>query len=396
MESYIDCKNCISSLVTSWSLQLQRFRILWTIHTQGSWGHATIQGSFTDSRSSSTFMVNARTQPYHKTVVFWYTAYLLCSYKGDFLLSNVYGRHLAPALVIKRVPWTVSKRETELGEVYRTFSTRVFPFLADCKLLAYWKPRFILTLCPKSTVLLSFVLSLVLLLCLTRVYSATVGFLGGPTVAAPARVSATISAFASLGSLIVGVFSIWRHQSNASTVDSVRLCFSCCLWLLCINLLLSQFTYMYNVQHSYLGLHGHAVLLSLPPVLLVWAIVAFAVSLVAYTVQGLIGTASNLHRGSAWTVLGVLVILLVAVTGALYTLSIIWKIQRKTWRFKQYFTRLVRWKNDTDVSSVWLGDTYRLCIIYISYIMILLVGLSLWSILWSNDLQCDRPLPSSL
>lgn len=82
-------------------------------------------------------MVNARTQPYHKTAVFWYTAYLLCSCKGDFLLSNVYGRHLAPALVIKRVPWTVSKRETELGEVYRTFSTRVFPFLADCKLLAY-------------------------------------------------------------------------------------------------------------------------------------------------------------------------------------------------------------------------------------------------------------------
>jgi len=163
------------------------------------------------------------------------------------------------------------------------------------------------------------------LLISTVLLSATVGFVSAPNIAAPAKVSATISAFASLGSLIVGVFSIWRHQSNTSTADS--------------------FTYMYNVQHSYLGLHGHAILLSLPPVLLVWAIVAFAISIVAYTVQGLTDV-DSLHLASAWTVLGVFAILLAAVTAALYTFSMIWRFQRKSWRFTDCFTRLFRKENN--------------------------------------------------
>lgn len=158
------------------------------------------------------------------------------------------------------------------------------------------------------------------LLISTVLLSATVGFMAVPVIAAPARVAATISAFASMGSLIVGVFSIWRHQSNAGTADS--------------------FTYMYNVQHSYLGLHGHAMLLSLPPVLLVWAIVAFAVSIVAFTVQDLTD-ADVVHRASGWTVVGVFAILLAAITTALYTFSVIWKFQRKSWRFKHYFTKLL-------------------------------------------------------
>lgn len=164
-----------------------------------------------------------------------------------------------------------------------------------------------------------------------------------PDIAAPAKVSSTISAFASLGSLIVGVFSIWRHQSNTSTVDSVNP--SSLLFVLLFTSFRPQFTYMHNVQHSYLGLHGHAMLLSLPPVLLVWAIVAFAISIVAYTVQGLTNV-DSLHLVSAWTVLGVFAILLVAVTAALYTFSIIWKFQRKSWRLKDYFTRLLRTEND--------------------------------------------------
>jgi len=102
---------------------------------------------------------------------------------------------------------------------------------------------------------------------------------------------------------------------------------------------------MYNVQHSYLGLHGHAILLSLPPVLLVWAIVAFAISIVAYTVQGLTDV-DSLHLASAWTVLGVFAILLAAVTAALYTFSMIWRFQRKSWRFTDCFTRLFRKENN--------------------------------------------------
>lgn len=102
---------------------------------------------------------------------------------------------------------------------------------------------------------------------------------------------------------------------------------------------------MHNVQHSYLGLHGHAMLLSLPPVLLVWAIVTFTISIVAYTVQGLTEV-NSLHLASAWTVLGIFAVLLAAVIAALYTFSIIWKFQRKSWRFAGYFTKLFRKEPD--------------------------------------------------
>lgn len=47
------------------------------------------------------------------------------------------------------------------------------------------------------------------------------GFLAVPEISEGAQVAATLSTFASLGSIIVGVFSIWRHQSNTSTKDSV-------------------------------------------------------------------------------------------------------------------------------------------------------------------------------
>jgi hypothetical protein len=86
---------------------------------------------------------------------------------------------------------------------------------------------------------------------------------------------------------------------------------------------------MHNVQHNYLGFHGHAMLLSLPPVLIVWAIVTFTVAIIAYTLQDI--TALNImDRASAWVVLGVFVIILISVIAALYTFSIIWKFQRHT------------------------------------------------------------------
>ncbi|KAF8974342.1 hypothetical protein BDZ97DRAFT_1911538 [Flammula alnicola] len=102
------------------------------------------------------------------------------------------------------------------------------------------------------------------LLISTVLLSATVGFLAVPGIPEGAQVAATISTFASLGSIIVGVFSIWRHQANTKTADS--------------------FTYMHNVQHSFLGLYGHAILLSLPPTLLVWAILLFTLSVIVFLV----------------------------------------------------------------------------------------------------------------
>ncbi|GLB33676.1 hypothetical protein LshimejAT787_0105600 [Lyophyllum shimeji] len=153
------------------------------------------------------------------------------------------------------------------------------------------------------------------LLVSTVLLSATVGLLAIPEIHEPARVSATISSLASLGSIIVGVFSIWRHQTNTRTADS--------------------FTYMHNAQRNYLGLYGHAMLLSLPPVLLVWAIITFTVSIVAYAVQGFSGVDPT-HSSSAWVVIGIFVVLLAAVFAALYTFSIIWKFKHKAWRIQHW------------------------------------------------------------
>ncbi|KAF8914055.1 hypothetical protein CPB84DRAFT_1840809 [Gymnopilus junonius] len=146
------------------------------------------------------------------------------------------------------------------------------------------------------------------LLISTVLLSATVGFLSVPNIPEGAQVAAYISTFASLGSIIVGVFSIWRHQANTTTADS--------------------FTYMHNVQHNYFGFYGHAVLLSLPPTLLVWAILTFAISILVSILHNPNGAAWA--KISTWSVLAIFIILFLAVILALYTFSIIWRFERRT------------------------------------------------------------------
>lgn len=90
-----------------------------------------------------------------------------------------------------------------------------------------------------------------------------------------------------------------------------------------------QYTYLHNARHRYFGFLGHAVALSLPPVLLVWAVLAFTVSLVVYVMQGA-GDAELLTRLSAWTTLGVVIILVVIIGAVLYTFSMVWKFRQRT------------------------------------------------------------------
>ncbi|KAF8076254.1 hypothetical protein FPV67DRAFT_1470975 [Lyophyllum atratum] len=101
---------------------------------------------------------------------------------------------------------------------------------------------------------------------------------------------------------------------------------------------------MHNAQHNWLGLYGHAMLLSLPPVLLVWAILTFTVSIVAYAVQGITGV-NTLRLSSAWVILGTFTVLLAVVMAALYTFSIIWKFQRRSWRIEHWKALWTRRRN---------------------------------------------------
>jgi len=138
--------------------------------------------------------------------------------------------------------------------------------------------------------------------------SATVGLLAVPDIQATSKAAGLVSVFASMGSMITGVFCLWRHQTNVKQSQS--------------------FTYLHNAHHGVFGLHGHAMFLSLPPVLLVWGIIAFAIGFIAYTAQGLVGVSSTGQWDAAWAALIVSLLMLIVVALGLYTFVGMWKNKR--------------------------------------------------------------------
>ncbi|KAK7470797.1 hypothetical protein VKT23_002215 [Stygiomarasmius scandens] len=150
------------------------------------------------------------------------------------------------------------------------------------------------------------------LLISTVLLSATVGFLTVDDISRGTQAATTISAFSALGSIIIGVFSIWRHQAN------VKASF---LW-----------NYMQNTSNNVLGLQGHAMLLSLPPVLLVWAIITFTIAIFAYMTQH-IGDGDPWER--AWTCIAIFFFVIISLTvlAALHAFSVIWTYQSCSSRF---------------------------------------------------------------
>jgi len=89
-----------------------------------------------------------------------------------------------------------------------------------------------------------------------------------------------------------------------------------------------QFTYLHNAHHGVFGSHGHAMILSLPPVLLVWGIIAFAIGFIAYTVQDLMGVSGTGRWDAAWVALAVSLLVLIVVALGLYTFARMWSTKR--------------------------------------------------------------------
>ncbi|KAH9973085.1 hypothetical protein BGW80DRAFT_1500040, partial [Lactifluus volemus] len=143
------------------------------------------------------------------------------------------------------------------------------------------------------------------LLIATVLLSATVALLSVPDIQSTAKAAGIVSVFASMGSMITGVFCLWRHQVNVKQSQS--------------------FTYLHNAHHGTFGLHGHVVFLSLPPVLLVWSIIAFAIGFIAYTAQGLVGVHNTGEWAAAWVALSISSFVLIAVVCALYIFAGMWK-----------------------------------------------------------------------
>ncbi|KAI0321855.1 hypothetical protein OF83DRAFT_1097593 [Amylostereum chailletii] len=145
------------------------------------------------------------------------------------------------------------------------------------------------------------------LLIATVLLSATVGFLAVPDIDAFGRAAGIVSVFASLGSITIGVFCVWRHQANMTKPRT--------------------FAYLHNAHRGPMGLHGHAMFLSLPPVLLVWGIIAFGVGFIAFTVQD-IDSPDKGDKVSAWVALSVSLSVIIFVAAGLYTFAVIWQWRR--------------------------------------------------------------------
>jgi len=142
----------------------------------------------------------------------------------------------------------------------------------------------------------------------TVLLSATVGLLAVPDIHSISRAAGIVSIFSSMGSMITGVFCLWMHQTNVKQSQS--------------------FTYLHNAHHGIFGLHGHAMFLSLPPVLLVWSIIAFAIGFIAYTAQGLAGSSGTGEWDAAWVALMISLLVLIVVLLGLYTFAGMWKNRR--------------------------------------------------------------------
>ncbi|KAI9513182.1 hypothetical protein F5148DRAFT_1156722 [Russula earlei] len=147
------------------------------------------------------------------------------------------------------------------------------------------------------------------LLIATVLLSATVGLLAVPDIQSTSRAVGIVSVFASMGSMITGVFCLWRHQTSVKQSES--------------------YTYLHNAHHGVFGPIGHAMFLSLPPVLLVWGIIAFAIGFIAYTVQGLLGISGTTgQRAAAWVALTISLFMLIVVGLGLYIFDGMWKPKR--------------------------------------------------------------------
>lgn len=104
--------------------------------------------------------------------------------------------------------------------------------------------------------------------------------------------------------------------------------------------LIVQLTYMLNAQRITFGFHGHSLLLSLPPALLVWAILSFSITLILHAIDG-----DKTSRISTWPILGVFAVLATAVIWTLYVFSTIWKSRKRSVSLGDRVAEMWRGKN---------------------------------------------------
>jgi len=104
-------------------------------------------------------------------------------------------------------------------------------------------------------------------------------------------------------------------------------------------------TYMDNARRGIFSFYGHSILLSLPAALLVWAVLAFSLSLILYVMKGV--SHGGTPKITGWIILGVFIVLMAMVVLTLYTFSVIWKFQPRNSRF-WYRLRTI-WRKESSI-----------------------------------------------
>ncbi|KAF9263533.1 hypothetical protein L218DRAFT_864859 [Marasmius fiardii PR-910] len=233
--------------------------------------------------------------------------------------ARVISPHLTPLLYLVTnllffgIPWSYLAHVKSSFKYHGRFMSLQESWMAYIERLVREYSHFLLVVCYKDR--------------------ATVGVLAIPEISAGSRAAAIVSAFFALGSLIVSVFSIWRHQAN---------------------MLPSDFTYIRNANRHLLGLQGHAMLLSVPPVLLVWAIITFTLSIVVYTIEG-VNNFDVFNRAVTWIALSAFILILVTVTITLHnTFSLVWHVKMSLGRsLGSILNRCIRyWQNTIRRSGI--------------------------------------------
>ena len=88
---------------------------------------------------------------------------------------------------------------------------------------------------------------------------------------------------------------------------------------------------MNNAHRNFLGLPGHALFLSLPPVLLAWSLIGFTVAIVAYTLQPVTASPTTDVASTAIT-LAIFLLALLCTTIAIYIFISMWRWESRTWK----------------------------------------------------------------
>lgn len=88
---------------------------------------------------------------------------------------------------------------------------------------------------------------------------------------------------------------------------------------------------MNNAHRNFFGLPGHALFLSLPPVLLAWSLIGFTVAIVAYTLQP-VTTNPTTDVASTAITLVIFLLVLLCTTIAIHIFIRMWRWESRTWK----------------------------------------------------------------